>query len=159
MTGINKTTDAVTLTYDPWGNVRGEEGPTWERWRVEGGGWRVRRSGAVCFRRLDRVSEFKRNRHVQTTLTTFVRIGCSRGGMVQLVFAITMVLSRHRRAVWMDCLRGHQSTASHLGGGPPPGRLSQALEGEVHERGAEELELLGVERLGEDVAHVVLGGD
>ena len=26
------------------------------------------------------------------------------------MFAITMVLSRHRRTVWMDCLRGHQST-------------------------------------------------
>ena len=39
----------------------------------------TRQSGAVCFRRLDRVSDVKRNRHVQTTLTTFVRIGCSRG--------------------------------------------------------------------------------
>ena len=39
----------------------------------------ARQCVAVCFRRLDRVSEFKRNRHVQTTLTTFVRIGCSRG--------------------------------------------------------------------------------
>ena len=25
-----------------------------------------------------------------------------------MVFAITMVLSHHPRAVWMDCLRGHQ---------------------------------------------------
>ena len=39
----------------------------------------TRQSGAVCFRRLDRVSDVKRNRHVQTTLTTFVRIGCSGG--------------------------------------------------------------------------------
>ena len=34
-----------------------------------------------------------------------------------MVFAITMVLSRHRRAVWMDCLRGHQSTRIHLSPG------------------------------------------
>ena len=39
----------------------------------------VRQSEAVCFRRLDSVFDVKRNRHVQTTLTTFVRIGCSRG--------------------------------------------------------------------------------
>eukprot|EP00964_Phaeocystis_antarctica_P112549 scaffold76693_cov73-Phaeocystis_antarctica.AAC.3 len=38
-----------------------------------------RQCGAVCFRRMDSVSDVKRNRHVQTTLTTFVRIGCSRG--------------------------------------------------------------------------------
>ena len=25
-----------------------------------------------------------------------------------MVFAITMVLSHHPRAVWMDCIRGHQ---------------------------------------------------